>query len=672
MPTLSASDYTQYLKFKAAAASPIQQSIQSRTNATTSQSALNAQVLASQAARVVTPNLTPLYASDSVPFAYTGSAQGFVVPPTVYALQVTLNGAGGETASNGSEQGEGGAGGYVSGTLPVTPGETLTIIVGGATGFGGGGAAGAAGGGRGGGRTAILRNGADIVTAGGGGGGGLKTQGGSGGAAVGASGAALAGISTGVGIVMDSLGNLFVSNFSQHTILKITPAGVASVFAGSNGVSGTTDATGSAARFNNPEGLAIDSSDNLYVGEAGNHAIRKITPAAVVTTLAGGSEGDDDGTGAAAKFSAPAGLVCDGSDTLYVCDQSNNKIRKVVISTGVVTTFAGPAAGTTTAGDTDGTGSAARFRDPFGITLSGGTLYVVESTGHRVRSITVPGAVVTTIAGSTSASSGATDANGTSARFNDPRGIASDGTYLYVSELGNNKIRRVTIASPYTVTSYTGTANTQMPAGWVNGTSLAAARFDNPYGLWYSSGALYVTDGDSNALVRKVTSTRVTNVITDATGGTQTAVGTGGTGAGAASGTTGGAGKSGDQAGGGGGGYFGGGGGTTSAAGAGGSSFVGLLLGSSVSLQGGGSASNTNGSATVSFTYGFKDAPPRSTGTVNNPNALSTLSYAGTSGALSSSRTQQSGGLPTGFKNSQGSYFRVPGLPGWKGASPLT
>lgn len=656
MPGLSASDYTQYLKFKAAAASPIRPAIQTRDNATVSQSLLNANILTSQAAQTLTPNLTTNFASGSTTFSYTGADQTFIVPATVTSMTVTLNGAGGETAGSGTTPGEGGAGGFVSGTLSVSPGEALTIVVGGKSGYGGGGAAGAEGAGSGGGRTAILRRGVDIVTAGGGGGGGQKTQGGLGGGRTGAPGAAIGDVNTPVQTVVDSSGNLFIANFSRHTILKVTTAGVVSVFAGSDGSSGSTDATGSAARFNQPQGLAIDSSDNLYVGDANNYKIRKITPAGVVTTIAGtGSSGSTNNTtGTSASFNKPVGLAIVGTN-LYVADQTNNRIRAVALSGNFpVTTFAGSG----TAASVDGTGTSAQFNDPYGITTDGTNLYVSDAAGNKIRKIVVSSAVVTTLAGSGSGGS-ADNATGTSATFNSPRGIAVTATTIYVADSGNNSIRAVSLTSPYAVSTYSGGT-----AGYT-GRTVSTALYSAPLSVSHSSGVLYVSDG--NNLIRKIVIATgdVSDLIVDATGGTQTAVGTSGSGAGTASGTTGGAGKTGDQAGGGGGGYFGGGGGTTLAAGAGGSSYTAGLNIVSSDIQGGGAAANTNGSMLITYTYAYKEVRAPNPGTVNNPNALSTVSYAGTSGALSSSRFNRPGGLPTGFKNSQGTYTRLPQNAGW-------
>src|SRR2546427_465488 len=121
----------------------------------------------------------------------------------------------------------------------------------------------------------------------------------------------------------------------------ITHAGVVTTLAGLAGITGSADGTGSAARFFYSRGVATDSSGNVYVADISNHTIRKITPAGVVTTLAGlaGTYGSDDGTGSAAQFNGPSGVATDSSGNVYVADSSNNTIRKITPA-GVVTTLA--------------------------------------------------------------------------------------------------------------------------------------------------------------------------------------------------------------------------------------------------------------------------------------------------------------------------------------------
>jgi sugar lactone lactonase YvrE len=156
------------------------------------------------------------------------------------------------------------------------------------------------------------------------------------------------------GVTADGSGNVYVADSNNFTIRKITPAGVVTTLAGAAGASGSVDGAGAAARFNRPSGLAVDGSGNVYVADTYNHTIRKITPAGVVSTLAGTAlaYGSADGTGAAARFFYPQGVAADGSGNVYVADSNNLTIRKITPA-GVVTTLAG-AAGVTSPQILDG------------------------------------------------------------------------------------------------------------------------------------------------------------------------------------------------------------------------------------------------------------------------------------------------------------------------------
>jgi len=164
-------------------------------------------------------------------------------------------------------------------------------------------------------------------------------------------------------------------------IRKITPAGVVTTLAGS-GSDGSANGTGTAASFSYPYGVAVDGSGNVYVAE-GNHLIRKITPAGVVTTLAGSSQGSANGTGTAASFNRPYGVAVDGSGNVYVADLSNHLIRKITPA-GVVTTLAGSGS----LGAANGTGTAASFSYPNGVAVDGsGNVYVADQGNHLIRKI---------------------------------------------------------------------------------------------------------------------------------------------------------------------------------------------------------------------------------------------------------------------------------------------
>lgn len=279
------------------------------------------------------------------------------------------------------------------------------------------------------------------------------------------------------GITRDASGNLYVCDRDNHRIVKITASGVTSVFAGS-GTAGFTNGTGTAAQFNQPYCITIDASGNFYVGDRMNHSIRKITSAGLVTTLAGnGSAGSTDATGSAASFAEPLGITITNAGNIFVADYGNQKIRKVT-QAGVVTTAVTAymcfgigsdavnnlaftnyfqnrvfrvsdgsntpvlAAGDMNPGTADGTGAAARFNTPAGIAVDGsGNLYITETGNNRIRKITTAG-VVTTLAGSTA---GNADGAGAAALFDAPIAACGDfgNNILFVADFNNNKIRKV-------------------------------------------------------------------------------------------------------------------------------------------------------------------------------------------------------------------------------------
>jgi hypothetical protein len=242
------------------------------------------------------------------------------------------------------------------------------------------------------------------------------------------------------GIAVDSAGNLYVADSFNHTIRKVTAAGVVSTFAGSAGSFGTNDGVGNNARFLYPEGIAVDSAGNLYVAEMGNSTIRKITAAGMVSTVAGlaRSFGTNDGVGSSARFYFPGGIAADRAGNLYVADTGNHTIRKIT-SAGVVSTLAGLPGNP---GWNDGTGDNAQFYYPQGIAADcAGNLYVADSENFTIRKITSDG-VVSTLAGS-AGNFGSSDGTGGAVRFVNPFGIAVDSEgNLYVADTFNNTIRK--------------------------------------------------------------------------------------------------------------------------------------------------------------------------------------------------------------------------------------
>lgn len=284
---------------------------------------------------------------------------------------------------------------------------------------------------------------------------------------------------------VDLSGNVYVADGAAHAIRKVSPEGVVTTLAGSPGSFGSADGAGTAARFYSPVGIAVDAAGSVYVADSGNKTIRKISPVGAVTTLAGTAltGGATDGTGAAARFNEPYGIAVDSAGNVYVADSAANTIRKIT-SAGVVTTFAGTAG---SIGSTDGNGAAARFAVPYGVAVdSAGTVYVSDHGNHIVRKITSAG-VVTTLAG-TAASMGSTDGNGAAARFKFPGHIAADAQgNVYLADTDNQAIRQITPAGVVTTIGGGGIGSTDGIG--------TAARFYDPKGIAATGDArLYIAD----------------------------------------------------------------------------------------------------------------------------------------------------------------------------------
>jgi sugar lactone lactonase YvrE len=245
------------------------------------------------------------------------------------------------------------------------------------------------------------------------------------------------------GVAPDAFGNIYVADSGNYTIRKIASSGgslTVSTLAGVAGTQGEVNGTGTQAQFYDPENIAVDSLGNVYVADGKGNTVRMVTPAGVVTTLAGsGRAGFADGTGLSAQFNDPTGIAVDVFGNVYVADNLNNAVRKVT-QAGVVTTIAGQ---TTAAGSTDGVGSAATFNGPAGLGVdSFGNLYVADSNTNLVRKVDPTGSV-TTVAGSPGVAENV-DGVGSTARFDLPSDVAIDSTgIVYVADALNSTVRRL-------------------------------------------------------------------------------------------------------------------------------------------------------------------------------------------------------------------------------------
>src|SRR5450755_3771011 len=283
-----------------------------------------------------------------------------------------------------------------------------------------------------------------------------------------------------------SLGVLFFTACGKNNKYPVV-----STFAGS-GAMGSVNGNGTAASFSNMMGIATDDRGNVYVADSHNNLIRKISADGLVTTLAGnGLAGSADGRGDTASFFNPAAVAVDKNGNVYVADTHNNLIRKINPD-GFVTTFAGQRV----YHSIPGTDTTIRFDNPDGIAVdTGGNVYVADWANDRIRKIS-PDGFVTTVAGRTGI--GSANGKAAAASFSHPVGIAVDREgNIYVADVGNNKIRKITPDA--LVTTFAGSG----ARGSRDGRDTIAA-FNRPYGITIDKwGNFFVADYQNN-LIRKI------------------------------------------------------------------------------------------------------------------------------------------------------------------------
>ncbi len=343
------------------------------------------------------------------------------------------------------------------------------------------------------------------------------------------------------GIAVDSIGNLYIADTANQRIRKVSTNGIITTVAGSGvpdvngfvqgGFSGDGGpATG--AQLLRPSGVAVDSSGNLYIADAVNHCIRKVNVSTgIITTVAGSRVPDangwgfsgDGGPATSAQLSFPSGIAFDSSGNLYIADNGNQRIRKVSTN-GIITTVAGSGVADANgyvkggfSGD-GGPATSALFAQPFSVTVdSSGNLYIADVNNHRIRKVNVSTGIITTVAGS-----GVADANGyvkggfsgdggpaTGAQLFCPSGVAVDSSgNLYIADPFNQRIRKVSTNGIITTVAGSGAANAN---GYVDGGfsgdggTATSAQFSYPVSLAFDTiGNLYISDPWNNR-IRKVT-----------------------------------------------------------------------------------------------------------------------------------------------------------------------
>ncbi|MCL3996209.1 NHL domain-containing protein [Streptomyces lavenduligriseus] len=308
------------------------------------------------------------------------------------------------------------------------------------------------------------------------------------------------------GIVVDSTGTLYFSDFQNHRIRKITTDGKISTVAGT-GVAGFGGDGGPAvsAQLNWPRELALDSEGALYVADGNNHRVRKITADGKISTVAGagvaGFSGDG-GPATAARLNVPMGVAVDSTGTLYVTEYHNNRVRKITTD-GKISTVAGN--GAAAFGGDGGPAVSAQLNRPHAVVVDGaGVLYIADGENHRIRKVAADGKI-STVAGTGVAGFGGDGGPATSAQLHLPVGLVLDSAgNLYISEFRNHRIRKMTTDGKIGSVAGTGAA-----AFGGDGGPAAPAQLNHPFGLAVDCvDTLYIADYNNNRM-RKIASARL-------------------------------------------------------------------------------------------------------------------------------------------------------------------
>jgi hypothetical protein len=294
------------------------------------------------------------------------------------------------------------------------------------------------------------------------------------------------------GVATDAVGNVYVADTGNHTIRKISTSGQVTTIAGTAGQAGTANGLGAVARFRGPWALAVGADGVVYVADTENHAIRKISTSGEVTILAGspGLGGSQDGTGTGARFYRPMGIAVDASGTVYVADTGNHTVR-MITAAGVVTRVAGRAS---FAGYVDGGVSQSMLSSPMGLALAAdGSVWVADSNNFVLRKLSA--GILSTIAGM-AGESDLINGQGSVARLRGPIGLTADEEgSVYFSELSSQYIRKCTAGG--VVSTWAGVPNS---SGAVDG-AYAEVKFYQPAGLAMDGqGNLYVADSGNSTI----------------------------------------------------------------------------------------------------------------------------------------------------------------------------
>ncbi|MDD5543122.1 MAG: NHL repeat-containing protein [Acidobacteriia bacterium] len=311
------------------------------------------------------------------------------------------------------------------------------------------------------------------------------------------------------GVAVDAQGNIYIADTLNPHIRRVTPDGLINVYAGAASIGFSGDGgLASLAQLNEPNGVAVDAAGNLLIADAGNSRIRRVTPGGIINTVAGAGTygfGGDNGPASSAHLYFPTGVVSDAVGNIYVSDSYNQRIRKITPA-GVITTVAGSGVAGF-AGD-GGSATSARLNYPGAVTLdAAGNLFISDTNNHRVRKVT-PSGVINTVAGNGTFGFSGDGGPAISAQLYLPHGLATDATgNLYIADWANYRVRKVTLAG--TISTFAGIGT----LGFTGDGGPATLAQLGPIGLALDNGANFYIADEGNFRVRKITPGGVINTV---------------------------------------------------------------------------------------------------------------------------------------------------------------
>ena len=315
-------------------------------------------------------------------------------------------------------------------------------------------------------------------------------------------------------ILLIFIGNVYIADTSNNRIRKVTVStGIITTIAGTGSASYSGDnGAATSATLNNPFGVSLDASGNVYIADSDNNRIRKVTVSTgIISTIAGTgstSFSGDNGAATSAALYYPFGVSVDSSGNVYIADYFNHRIRKVSVSTGIIITIAGT--GTAGYSGDNGAATSATLYYPVGVSLdASGNVYIADTNNNRIRKVTVSTGIISTIAGTGTGSYSGDYGAATSATLYYPFGVSLDASgNVYIADSYNNRIRKVTVSTGI-ISTIAGTGSTSYSGD--NGAATSAALY-YPVGVSLdSSGNVYIADSDNNRIRKISVSSATTN-----------------------------------------------------------------------------------------------------------------------------------------------------------------